>query len=160
MTPFRSRKFMYPIYCGILKRPTAGAPMDTISKAERSALMSRIRSKDTRPERTVRSILHWLGYRFRLHHPDLPGRPDIVLSRHRKIILVHGCFWHGHSCQLASKPKTNRVYWTQKLRNNRTRDANNRAALEEHGWAVLELWECEVRKMAGLEDKLRSFMCG
>jgi DNA mismatch endonuclease (patch repair protein) len=135
-------------------------PMDTISKAERSALMSRIRSKDTRPERTVRSLLHSLGYRFRLHQPNLPGRPDIVLPRHRKIILVHGCFWHGHSCRLASKPKTNRAYWTQKIRKNRTRDANNWAALQEHGWTVLELWECEVRKLTGIEDKIRVFMRG
>src|SRR5947208_1531322 len=99
--------------------------------------MGRIRSKDTRPERAVRSILHSLGYRFRLHRSDLPGRPDIVLPRHRKIVLVHGCFWHGHCCQLASKPKTNQIYWTPKIRTNRSRDERNLAALEEQGWAVL-----------------------
>jgi len=132
--------------------------MDTITKAERSALMSRIRSKDTLPERTVRSILHRLGYRFRLHCDDLPGKPDIVLPKHRKIILVNGCFWHGHSCQLASKPKSNKSYWTAKISTNRTRDANNLAALARMGWTVLELWECDVRKREGLEEKLRAFM--
>jgi DNA mismatch endonuclease (patch repair protein) len=132
--------------------------MDTISKAERSALMSRIRSKDTQPECNVRSLLHSLGYRFRLHRSDLPGKPDIVLPRHRKIILVHGCFWHGHSCQLASKPKTNRTYWTPKIRYNRDRDQRNLTALQEQGWAVLVLWECEIRRGTGLLTKIQLFM--
>jgi DNA mismatch endonuclease (patch repair protein) len=134
--------------------------MDTISKAERSALMSRIRSKDTQPERNVRSLLHSLGYRFRLHRSDLPGKPDIVLPGHRKIILVHGCFWHGHSCQLASKPKTNRTYWTPKIRNNRDRDERNLTTLQEQGWAVLVLWECEIREGTGLLTKIQMFMNG
>lgn len=133
--------------------------MDTLSRAARSALMSSIRSKNTRPERTVRSLLHSLGYRFRLHRKDLPGRPDIVLPKHRKIILVHGCFWHGHSCRLASKPKSNKAYWNGKIRTNRERDSSVRTALLEQGWKVLEVWECEVRKYEGLQAKLRAFMC-
>lgn len=132
--------------------------MDTITPAKRSALMSRIRSKNTRPELAVRSILHRLGYRFRLHRKDLPGRPDIVLPKHRKIILVQGCFWHGHTCRLASKPKSNEGYWSTKIAGNRARDARTLKALAEQGWTVLELWECEVRRFEGLEERLQAFM--
>ena len=132
--------------------------MDTITPTERSLLMSRIRSKDTRPELVVRSILHRLGYRFRLHRKDLPGRPDIVLPKHRKIVLVQGCFWHGHTCRLASKPKSNVDYWRLKIETNRARDARNVEALAQRGWAVLELWECEVRRFDGLEQRLQTFM--
>jgi DNA mismatch endonuclease (patch repair protein) len=132
--------------------------MDTITKAERSALMSRIRSKNTNPEMAVRSILHRLGYRFRVHRKDLPGKPDIVLPRYRKIVLVHGCFWHGHTCRLASKPKSNEGYWGPKIARNQRRDVENREALLKHGWQVLELWECEVRKLDGIEERLLEFM--
>lgn len=132
--------------------------MDTVSPAQRSALMARIRSKNTRPELTVRSLLHRIGYRFRLHDAKLPGRPDIVLPRHRKIILVHGCFWHGHDCQLASKPKSNTSYWSEKFASNRARDAKHKEALMASGWSVLELWECEIRQLEGLEETLRTFM--
>lgn len=132
--------------------------MDTITQAERSALMSRIRSKDTKPELVVRSILHRLGFRFRLHRKDLPGRPDIVLPRHRKIILVQGCFWHGHTCKLASKPKSNQSYWSPKIETNRARDARNLNMLIQQGWTVMELWECEIRKVDGLTEKIESFM--
>ena len=132
--------------------------MDTISRARRSELMSRIRSKNTRPEMAVRSALHKLGYRFRLHSKHLPGRPDIVLPRHKKVVLVHGCFWHGHSCQLGSKPKSNRSYWSPKLRGNRARDKRNLASLIELGWAPLELWECEIRKDRRISEKLQAFM--
>ena len=134
--------------------------MDTISQSERSLQMGRIRSKDTRPELTVRSILHLCGYRFRLHRKDLPGRPDIVLPIHRKIILVQGCFWHGHTCRLASKPKSNEDYWNLKIQTNRARDSRNLEALQSLGWNVLELWECEIRKLEGLEERLRHFMSG
>lgn len=132
--------------------------MDTITASERSLLMGRIRSKDTRPELAVRSILHRLGYRFRLHRKDLPGRPDIVMPKHRKIILVQGCFWHGHTCQLASKPKSNESYWNLKIQTNRVRDSRNLNALVSKGWRVLELWECEIRKLDGLKEKLQDFM--
>lgn len=129
-----------------------------MSPAQRSALMARIRSKDTKPEIAVRSLIHRLGFRFRLHRKDLPGKPDIVLARHRKIILVHGCFWHGHTCKLASKPKSNQTYWSAKILNNQARDARNLLALQAQGWTVLELWECEVRRVSGLEEKLRNFL--
>ncbi len=132
--------------------------MDTITSTERSTLMSRIRSKDTRPEMAVRSLLHRMGFRFRIHRKDLPGRPDIVLPRHRKIVLIQGCFWHGHTCRLASKPKSNESYWSAKLETNRARDARNLAALIGQGWIVLELWECEIRRFEGLEEKLQAFM--
>ncbi|WP_082517562.1 very short patch repair endonuclease [Variovorax sp. Root318D1] len=132
--------------------------MDTLTPAKRSALMSRIRSKDTKPELAVRSILHGLGYRFRLHRKDLPGHPDIVLPRHRKIILVQGCFWHGHTCRRASKPKSNESYWSTKISGNKARDARNRIALEQQGWTVLEVWECEVRQAENLLTTLKAFM--
>ena len=135
--------------------------MDTITQAERSALVSRIRCKDTKPELAVRSILHRLGFRFRLHCKDLASRPDIVLPRHRKIVLVQGCFWHGHTCKLASKPKSNQSYWSPKIETNRARnarDARNLEALLQQGWTVLELWECEIRKADGLAEKLELFM--
>jgi DNA mismatch endonuclease, patch repair protein len=132
--------------------------MDNISKAERSALMSRIRSKDTKPELVVRSILHRLGFRFRLHTKDLSGKPDIVLPRHHKIVLVQGCFWHGHTCALASKPKSNQEYWREKIKANRLRDRRVKRNLIKQGWTVLELWECEVRKDTNLTKKIMAFM--
>nr|WP_282597161.1 DNA mismatch endonuclease Vsr [Rhizobacter sp. SG703] len=133
-------------------------PVDTISPDQRSKVMGRIRSKDTGPELVVRSILHRLGYRFRLHRKDLPGKPDIVLPRHRKIVLVQGCFWHGHTCRLASKPKSNSGYWEQKIAGNKARDARNIEALQERGWIVLEVWECDVRANVHLEKLLQRFM--
>jgi DNA mismatch endonuclease (patch repair protein) len=132
--------------------------MDTITKSQRSLLMGRIRGKNTGPELAVRSILHRCGYRFRLHQKDLPGKPDIVLPRHRKIVLVHGCFWHGHTCRLASKPKSNESYWSLKIQTNRARDSRNLEALVSQGWKVLELWECDIRKANGLEQALQKFM--
>jgi DNA mismatch endonuclease (patch repair protein) len=122
--------------------------------------MARIRSKDTKPEMAVRSILHGLGYRFRLHRKDLPGRPDIVLPRHRKIILVQGCFWHGHDCRLASKPKSNQSYWSAKITSNQERDKRNIAALRALGWEVLEMWECDIRKSNDLAQRISFFMTG
>ena len=132
--------------------------VDNLSKEKRSELMARIRSKDTKPELVVRSILHRLGFRFRIHRKDLPGKPDIVLPRHRKIILIQGCFWHGHNCSLASKPKSNQYYWSEKIRANRLRDHRVKRELIKQGWSVLELWECEVRKEIGLAKKLKVFM--
>jgi DNA mismatch endonuclease (patch repair protein) len=120
--------------------------------------MSRIRSRDTKPEVAVRSLLHRLGYRFRLHRKDLPGRPDVVLPRHRKVILVHGCFWHGHGCKLAPVPKSNQGYWSPKIEGNRARDVRNSRALAELGWSVLELWECEIRDLPKIEQRIREFM--
>lgn len=132
--------------------------MDTISESERSLLMSRIRSKNTKPELAVRSVLHRMGYRFRIHSRMLPGCPDIVLPRHRKIVLVHGCFWHGHNCSIASTPKSRVEYWLPKLERTKMRDKENARELRRTGWHVLELWECEIRRGEGFIKRLARFM--
>jgi DNA mismatch endonuclease (patch repair protein) len=134
--------------------------MDRLSKKQRSALMSRIRSENTKPELVVRSLLHRLGYRFRLHASDLPGRPDVVFRKQQKIVMVQGCFWHGHTCSLASRPKSNQQSWTVKLKRNRNRDRAVLRALRSGGWSVLQIWECEVRADKFLADKLKAFMEG
>lgn len=120
--------------------------------------MSRIRGKNTKPELIVRSMLHRMGFRFRIHRKDLPGRPDIVLPRHRKVVLVHGCFWHGHLCKIAPGPKSNTAYWLPKIEANRSRDQRNRIALIDLGWQVLELWECEIRDLPQTEERLLAFL--
>lgn len=121
--------------------------MDTLSKEERSALMSRIRSKDTKPELVVRRALHALGYRFRLHAKELPGKPDIVFRARRKAIFVHGCFWHRHpGCRIASEPKSRQDYWEAKFARNVERDRYNLSALKTDGWRVLVVWECQTRR--------------
>jgi DNA mismatch endonuclease (patch repair protein) len=132
--------------------------VDTLTPEARSRLMGRIRGKDTKPELVVRSMLHRMGLRFRIHRNDLPGRPDIVLPRHKKVVLVHGCFWHGHLCKIAPGPKSNTGYWSPKIEGNRARDSRNRTALSELGWEVLELWECEIRDLCKTEERLHSFM--
>jgi len=135
--------------------------MDVFEPEKRSAIMRRVKSGDTKPEMRVRRILHAMGYRYRLHHRTLPGCPDIVLPRHRKIIMVHGCFWHRHDCPAGrKKPKTNEKYWTEKLTKNRLRDAGNLAKLETMGWHVLVIWECETRNHADLSNRLAEFMNG
>jgi DNA mismatch endonuclease (patch repair protein) len=121
--------------------------------------MALIRSKDTRPEVFVRRLLHRLGYRFRLHRADLPGKPDIVFPGRRAAIFVHGCFWHHHAgCKLARVPKSSTDYWRPKLEKNAARDAAHRRALELAGWRVLEVWECQLRRNEDLEPILRSFL--
>jgi DNA mismatch endonuclease, patch repair protein len=119
---------------------------DIMSPEKRSVVMSRIRSRNTKPEMAVRSALHRMGVRFRLHRKDLPGRPDIVLPRYRTVVFVHGCFWHQHAgCRLASKPSSNTEYWLEKLRRNQERFTEHAAALAESGWRVAVIWECETR---------------
>lgn len=121
--------------------------VDKLSTERRSWNMSRIRAKDTKPEMVVRSLLHRLGFRFRIHRKDLPGRPDIVLPKYKTIIFVHGCFWHQHQgCIEASRPKTNTAYWHAKLEANVKRDSKNRHLLREQGWRVLRFWECEIER--------------
>ena len=122
---------------------------------QRSALMSRIRSKQTQPELAVRRALHGRGLRFRLHRRDLPGKPDIVLPKHKLAIFVHGCFWHQHpNCKLASRPKTRSEYWGPKLASNVARDKRHVRALEELGWRVETVWECDTRDAVRLEEAL------
>jgi len=121
--------------------------------------MLAVRGRDTKPELRVRRVLHAMGYRFRLHRKDLPGTPDIVLPRHRKIVLVHGCFWHGHQdCRRATHPVNNASTWAAKIEGNRRRDRRNLDALSALGWDVLVVWECEVRDAPHLEARLHAFL--
>ena len=117
--------------------------------------MSRIGGKDTKPEKMVRSLLHQMGFRFRLHRRDLPGTPDIVMKRHKMVVFVHGCFWHCHEgCSDSGIPKTNTDFWTAKLKGNVERDKKNEKTLEKLGWRVLKIWECETKDLETLADKL------
>ena len=123
--------------------------------------MSRIRSKGTKPEMTVRRLLHSMGYRYRLHRRDLPGNPDLVFPRWRKAIFVHGCFWHQHpGCKISRQPKSNQNYWLPKLERNTVRDAEHQAQLREMGWDVLVIWECEVKNGASFVTKAVNFLGG
>lgn len=134
---------------------------DRIDAAARSRNMSRIRSKGMKPEMVVRRMAHRLGYRFRLHRRDLPGTPDLVFPSRRKIIFVHGCFWHQHpdpSCKAAHTPRSNEAYWLPKLTRNVDRDRCARVKLEGLGWEVLEIWECATRRPDALEATIRQFL--
>ena len=120
---------------------------DHLSKQKRSWNMSRIRSKNTNPEKVVRTLLHSQGYRFRLHLKGLPGKPDIVLKKYNTVILVNGCFWHQHkSCKRANIPKSNKEYWIPKIERNKKRDKRNIKEIKNLGWRVMVVWECEVKK--------------
>jgi DNA mismatch endonuclease, patch repair protein len=120
--------------------------------------MQAVKQKHTAPEVGVRSLLHRLGYRFRLHRKDLPGTPDIVLPGRGAAIFVHGCFWHGHGCRLGRLPKSKLDYWQPKIEGNRERDRRKRAALRRAGWRVLTVWQCELRKPDVLERRLQKFL--
>ena len=132
---------------------------DVYPPEKRSAVMRRVKGRDTGPERQVRRLLWSLGARYRLHRKDLPGKPDVVLSGRRLAIFVHGCFWHGHDCARGARvPKANRDYWQAKIARNRARDAASRAALEALGWRVETVWECQLRDRATLEARARSWL--
>ena len=139
---------------------------EAILKGERAPVastvrrrMQAVRSRNTRPELRVRSLLHRLGYRYRLHRTDLPGKPDIVFSCRRKVILVHGCFWHGHTCAHGSRrPKRNAAYWNSKIEGNIERYHRQRQELLSAGWGVLTIWECEVRHIEARVPTLRRFL--
>jgi DNA mismatch endonuclease (patch repair protein) len=133
--------------------------MDILTKKQRSAHMSRIRGKDTKPELVVRRMLRSMGFRFTLHDKKLPGTPDIVLPKRRRAILVHGCFFHSHTgCRLAYKPKTRRALWRAKFIRNVARDAAVRKALKTAGWRVTVIWECETRKPNKLLRRLNRIL--
>jgi len=118
-----------------------------------------VKSTDTRPEMRVRRLVHAMGYRFRLHRKDLPGKPDIVLPKCKTVILIHGCFWHQHEgCSMAAKPKRNKKYWNEKFKRNKTRDALRKKQLENLGWKVVTIWECETQKRDELIRKLREVL--
>jgi DNA mismatch endonuclease (patch repair protein) len=129
--------------------------MDILSKEKRSWNMSRIKGKDTGPEVRVRSLLHRMGYRFRIHKKDLPGKPDIVLPKYRTAIFVHGCFWHRHEgCRKAYNPKSRRDFWEEKFRQNKSRDIKNMNLLREQDWNVIVIWECEINDESRLSERL------
>jgi DNA mismatch endonuclease (patch repair protein) len=133
--------------------------VDVLTKKQRSYCMSRIRKTDTTPELTVRRIVHGLGYRFRLYRRDLPGCPDIVLPRHKKVIFVHGCWWHRHNCLLGRRsPKSRRKYWLPKLQGNKERHKKIQRILQKQGWKVLTIWECQTRKPEKLIGRIADFL--
>ena len=134
---------------------------DTVSRERRSEIMSNIRAKGMKPEMAVRRIVHAMGYRYRLHRKDLPGKPDLVFPSRRKVIFVHGCFWHQHAdpkCKIARCPRSNRDYWLPKLKRNAERDLEHQTNLLASGWGVLVLWECDIKTNAGIVDKIRAFL--
>lgn len=133
--------------------------VDNLSPAERSETMARVHSKNSRPEMTVRRITHAMGYRYRLHRKELPGKPDLVFPSRRKIIFVNGCFWHRHAgCALARLPKSRVNFWIPKLEGNRKRDIRNKRALAKEGWKVLTLWECGLKDIDRLEARIKRFL--
>jgi DNA mismatch endonuclease (patch repair protein) len=133
--------------------------VDRVSKERRSWNMSRIRGRDTQPELLVRSVLHRMGFRFRLHARDLPGRPDIVLPKWQRIIFVHGCFWHRHpGCAQAYEAKSRKRFWRQKFEGNATRDRRVCAKLRRMGWKVSIIWECQTKKEATLKRKVSAIV--
>lgn len=157
--PF-SRDEMHP--CHPDKRVESGsavAMVDSLTPEQRSERMSRIRASDTAPEMLVRRHLHALGFRYRLHARDLPGKPDLVLPKHGVVVFVHGCFWHAHSCQKGRIPATRREFWREKFAYNKARDARNVRALRRLGWRVATVWECSLSKgstrQAALETLVR-----
>jgi len=129
------------------------------SRELRSRIMRAVKGRDTMPELKVRRLIHRIGYKFRLHRNDLPGSPDIVFPRLRKVVLVHGCFWHGHRCARGARiPKRNRPYWQTKITRNRARDLRNLRALRALGWRALIIWECNISKSSSIERRLAQFL--
>lgn len=129
----------------------ATALTDTVSVERRSEIMALVGSKDTKPELLIRKGLHALGFRYRLHVKDLPGKPDLVFPQFKAVIFVNGCYWHGHDCGLYRFPKSNTVYWTKKIGDNVERDREHIAQLLELGWRVLNIWECALKGKARLQ---------
>jgi DNA mismatch endonuclease (patch repair protein) len=132
---------------------------DVFSKSKRSEIMRAIGQKNTKPEITVRRVLHRMGFRFRLHRADLPGTPDIILPRHRKVIFVNGCFWHSHEgCTRAILPQTNRYFWERKIQQNKLRDRKKMEELEKSGWKPIVIWQCQTKNLSQLQEILNVFL--
>lgn len=132
---------------------------DVFTKRKRSWLMSRISGKNTKPEIIVRKILYNLGFRYRVHYKKLPGSPDIVLPKYRKVIFVHGCFWHGHTaCRKAALPKTNDRFWHAKITSNKKRDKKTSRRLNVLGWRTLTIWECQLKSKEKIASKLEKYL--
>ncbi len=133
--------------------------VDSLDPVARGALMAKVRGKNTRPERVVRKLVFAAGYRYRLHVRTLPGSPDLVFSARKKLVFVHGCFWHRHDdCAAARMPKSRVDFWSVKFNGNKARDARVQEALTQAGWQVLVVWECELGELATLEKRLRLFL--
>ena len=132
--------------------------VDTRTPEQRHRIMRAVQSKHTGPEWKVRRLLHGVGYRYRLHRKDLPGKPDIVFPIRKKAIFVHGCFWHAHGCRYDRPPKSRLDYWLPKREQNKIRDSRKQAGLEALGWRVLTVWQCETRDMNALAIELRNFL--
>ena len=132
--------------------------MDKFTQEKRSEIMSKIGPKDTKPEMCVRKLVHNTGYRYRLHNRNLPGTPDLTFASLKKIIFVHGCFWHRHRCKKGTIPATRKKFWTKKLEGNRDRDRRNIRKLRRDGWEVLVIWECQCRNPEELKSKLQDFL--
>jgi DNA mismatch endonuclease (patch repair protein) len=132
--------------------------MDKVNPEKRRWTMAQVKGRNTKPERVVRSLLHRMGYRFRIQRADLPGRPDIVLPKHRTAVFVHGCFWHRHlECKRATMPVANFDYWKRKFERNVERDARSKTMLESDGWRVLVVWECELKNLETLRLRLSEY---
>lgn len=126
---------------------------------DRSAIMRAVKSRDTGPEMELRRLIHRLGFRYRLHRKDLPGNPDLVFPRLRRVIFVHGCFWHGHHCPRGDRvPQTNAEYWIAKIRRNRERDATITEVLKQQKWTTMIVWECELKDSIQLADRIHVFL--
>lgn len=134
-------------------------PADTVTPERRSRIMAGIRSRDTKPEFAMRSALHRRGFRYRLYRRDLPGKPDLVFSKHHAVMFVHGCFWHGHDCHLFRWPETRREFWHEKITANINRDRNQRAELLDAGWRVATVWECALRGRGKLSMAVVTDIC-
>jgi DNA mismatch endonuclease (patch repair protein) len=133
--------------------------VDTLTPAGRSERMGRVRSQDTMPELTVRRLVHKMGFRYRLHVRELPGHPDLVFPARRKIIFMHGCFWHRHgTCKNTRWPKSRLAFWRPKLESNHARDAVNRRSLQKLGWKVLTVWECQLKNLDKTAARIDSFL--
>ena len=133
--------------------------MDTFTPKERSRVMRQVRDRDTGPEMTVRRLVHSMGFRYRLHCRELPGNPDLVFPSRRKIIFVHGCFWHGHACRSGrNRPSSNTGYWIPKLERNKARDRANRRQLKRLGWDVLVVWECQLKRAGAVAARILRFL--
>lgn len=132
--------------------------MDRVTPAKRSKIMAAVKSKDTTPELAIRRALHRRGFRYALHSIGLPGKPDLVFRPRRKIVFIHGCFWHGHRCKKGKRPKTNKGFWNSKVENNKARDIRAARLLRRGGWSVLTVWQCQTRDMEKLVDKIARYL--
>ncbi|MCY3802998.1 MAG: very short patch repair endonuclease [Gammaproteobacteria bacterium] len=132
--------------------------VDHVTREHRSRIMGRVRGRDTSPEMHVRRATHGMGFRYSLYRRDLPGTPDLVFPSRKKVILVHGCFWHQHNCPKGTRPASNKEFWNIKLSRNIQRDRENISALNNQGWLVLVIWECETKNLKQLKCRIRNFL--